>query len=163
MPSDARDEGGDGALHVAGAAAIQDAVPYLGGKGVVAPVRGTHRHYVGVAGEAEMPPAGAQARVQILDLPVFQAMDREPQAFQCARQYRLRSTIGRRDRVAADQFLRQREGVEEVHQSRSSSLMDVFARVCASTIFTITAQYNDGPGEPSGSGRPGSEPGTTTE
>lgn len=48
-------------------------------------------------------------------------------------------------------------------QSRKSSLMLVFDRVCASTRFTITAQDSDGPGEPSGSGLPGSEPGTTTE
>ena len=50
-----------------------------------------------------------------------------------------------------------------VPQSRSSSLIEVLARVCASTIFTMTAQYSDGPGEPSGSGLPGIEPGTTTE
>ncbi len=39
--------------------------------------------------------------------------------------------------------------------------MPVFARVWASTVFTITAQWSDGPGEPSGRGLPGSEPGTT--
>ena len=50
-----------------------------------------------------------------------------------------------------------------VDQSRRSSLMLVFARVCASTRFTITAQASEGPGEPSGRGLPGSEPGTTTE
>ena len=49
------------------------------------------------------------------------------------------------------------------HQSRSNSLIEVFARVCSSTVLTMTAQYSDGPGEPSGSGRPGSDPGTTTE
>ena len=31
------------------------------------------------------------------------------------------------------------------------------------TFFTITAQYSDGPGDPSGNGLPGKEPGTTTE
>jgi hypothetical protein len=45
--------------------------------------------------------------------------------------------------------------------SRKSSLMPVLARVWASTVFTITAQWSDGRGEPSGSSLPGSEPGTT--
>ncbi len=48
-------------------------------------------------------------------------------------------------------------------QSRSNSLIDVLARVCASTVFTITAQYRPGPGVPSGNGRPANVPGTTTE
>ena len=48
-------------------------------------------------------------------------------------------------------------------QSRNSSLMEVLARVRSSTRLTMTAQSVDGPGEPSGSGRAGNEPGTTTE
>src|SRR3546814_20661894 len=44
------------------------------------------------------------------------------------------------------------------NQSRSSSLIPVLARVLASTRLTITAQYSDGPGVPSGSGLPGREP-----
>ena len=48
-------------------------------------------------------------------------------------------------------------------QSRNKSLIPVLERVCASTVFTITAQYSDGPGVPSGKGLPGSEPDTTTE
>lgn len=51
----------------------------------------------------------------------------------------------------------------DASQSRSSSLTDVLARVPASTVLTMTAQYNDGLGEPSAYGLPGSEPGTTTE
>ena len=43
-------------------------------------------------------------------------------------------------------------------QSLSSSLIDVFARVRASTRLTITAQESNGL-----SGPPGSDPGTTTE
>jgi hypothetical protein len=50
-----------------------------------------------------------------------------------------------------------------VRQSRSSSLIAVLLRVCASTRLTITAQARLGPGEPSGNGLPGSAPGTTTE
>ena len=48
-------------------------------------------------------------------------------------------------------------------QSRSRSLMLVLDRVCSSTRFTITAQDSAGPGVPSGKGRPGRVPGTTTE
>ncbi len=40
-------------------------------------------------------------------------------------------------------------------QSRSSSLIAVLARVCASTRLTMTAQDRLGPGLPSGSGLPG--------
>ena len=47
-------------------------------------------------------------------------------------------------------------------QSRSSSLIPVFERVCASTVLTITAQYSEGPALPSGRALPGSAPGTTT-
>ncbi len=75
----------------------------------------------------------------------------------------LRAAIGRRHGGTADQRLRQRQRIGQIGQSRSNSLMEVFARVCASTVFTITAQYSDGPGDPSGSGLPGKEPGTTTE
>ena len=64
--------------------------------------------------------------------------------------------------MAADHRLGDRDRIGG-HQSRSSSLIAVLARVCASTRLTITAQYSEGPGEPSGSGLPGSEPGTTTD
>src|SRR5262245_5024272 len=48
-------------------------------------------------------------------------------------------------------------------QSLSNSLIEVLARVRSSTVFTMTAQYSDGPGVPSGSGFPGMAPETTTE
>jgi hypothetical protein len=48
-------------------------------------------------------------------------------------------------------------------QSRSNSLIAVFARVCASTRLTMTAQARFGPGDPSVNGLPGKVPGTTTE
>src|SRR5207253_6293690 len=51
----------------------------------------------------------------------------------------------------------------DVVHSRRRSLIEVLARVCASTCLTMTAQYRLGPGLPSGNARPGSEPGTTTE
>ena len=44
-------------------------------------------------------------------------------------------------------------------QSRSSSLIAVFARVWASTRLTMTAQASEGPGEPSGRFFPGIVPG----
>ena len=70
MLGDARDEGGDGTLHVAGAATIQHAVPHFAAERVFPPVGGPHWHDVGVAGEAEVPPAVSQAGVEVLDLPV---------------------------------------------------------------------------------------------
>ena len=62
-----RDEGGDRALHVAGAAAIQHAVLHHAAERVVPPRPGAGRHHVGVAGETDMRPALADAREQILD------------------------------------------------------------------------------------------------
>ena len=85
-----------------------------------------------------------------------------------------RAAVRRRHRGAADEGLGEGDGIQRVQdglasragqagQSRSSSLMLVLERVCASTRFTITAQYSDGPGSPSGQGLPGMLPDTTTE
>jgi hypothetical protein len=52
----------------------------------------------------------------------------------------LRAAIRGRHRITTDQRLRQREWVCQIVQSRSSSLMEVLARVCSSTILTMTAQ-----------------------
>ena len=122
------------------------------------------RHHVGMAGEADVRPAGAQAGEHVLDLTEAQPMDGEAQAFQRIRQHVLRAAVSGRHRGASDQRLRQRQRIGSAPaQSRNNSLMEVFARVCASTVLTMTAQYSDGPGDPSGSGLPGNEPGTTTE
>ena len=48
-------------------------------------------------------------------------------------------------------------------QSLSRSLMEVLARVCSSTRFTITAHDRAGPGAPLAMGLAGRVPGTTTE
>ncbi len=65
------DEGGDAALHVAGAAAVEHPVMHLGGEGVVTPDGGADRDDVGVTGEAEMRAvAGVDAGEQVLDLAV---------------------------------------------------------------------------------------------
>ena len=48
-------------------------------------------------------------------------------------------------------------------QSRSNSLIEVLERVFSSTVFTITAQYVEGPQFCPGIGLPGRLPDTTTE
>ena len=88
----------------------------------------------------------ADPREQVLDLAEAQPRHRETQPFQRAAQHIHRPGIGRRDRGAADQRLRQSDGIGRIieqgseGQSRSSSLIEVLARVCASTVLTITAQ-----------------------
>ena len=59
--------------------------------------------------------------------------------------------------LASDAHRRQRVASERGTHSRRSSLIEVFARVCASTRLTITAQYSEY--LPSAEGR---LPGTTT-
>ena len=63
------DEGGDPALHVDHAAAVQQAAANLGHERVGRPAV-ARRHHVEMAGEAEMRGAGAARREQILDRPV---------------------------------------------------------------------------------------------
>ena len=172
------DEGGDAALHVACAAAVQDAVAHLAGERIGLPLCGADRDHVGMAGEADMRRSGADAREQVVDLAIAQRGDREAELPQRVGQHGLRAGIGGRHRSAADQRLGKRQGVvqlrppsidamppsrlpqgegehrmksapspcgrglgEGVHaQSRSSSLIEVFARVCSSTVLTMTAQ-----------------------
>ena len=76
-----------------------------------------------------------------------------------------RTAIVRRDGSAGDELLRELERLDVYircrcagHQSRSSSLIDVLARVAASTRLTMTA--HDSEYLPSADGR---LPGTTTE
>lgn len=70
--------------------------------------------------------------------------------------YFVRAAIRRGDGVAAQQVLSQGDGVDH---ARSSSLIEVLERVCASTRFTITAQARLG----DAGVLPGRVPGTTTE
>ena len=155
------DPGGDGALHVAGAAAIEHAVADVAGKRAGAPIAVAGGNHVGMAGEADMRAGGADAGEQVFRLPVAQPGDGEAQRLQQLRQNILRAVIRRGDGGAADQCLGKGDGVGG--QSRSNSLIEVLERVRSSTRLTITAQYSDGPGVPSGKGLPGSVPGTTTE
>jgi hypothetical protein len=64
-----RGEGGDGGLHVDGAAADQEAVHDLSVEGACAPGRRVaRRHHIGVAGEAKVRAFGSVAGVKVLDL-----------------------------------------------------------------------------------------------
>ena len=62
------DERCDAALHVAGAAAVQDAVPHLARERFGLPACRPNRDHVGVAGEAEVWRACPQAGEQVLDV-----------------------------------------------------------------------------------------------
>ena len=127
-----------------------------------APAAVARRHDVGMAGEAEMRRAAADAREQVFRRSEAQPLDGEAKPRQRRGQHVLRAGILGRHRGAADQRARQLQRIG-IAQSRSSSLIEVLARVRSSTRLTITAQASDGPGLPSASGRPGRLPGTTTE
>ncbi len=61
MAGDRRDEAGDAALHVDGAAAVHLAIVDVGGEGRVAPGRlVAGRHHVGVAGEHQVRPVARE-------------------------------------------------------------------------------------------------------
>ena len=152
-------EGGDGALHVAGATAVQKPFFDFAAKRVVAPFR-AGGHDVGVAGEAEMGCFAAALGVKVVDVPEGQARHGKAGGFEVLGENALSAGILRRDRGAAEQRLRQRQ---RIHHARKSSLIEVLARVCASTRLTMTAQARLGPAPPSGKALPGSAPGTTTE
>ncbi len=122
-----------------------------------------------MAGKAQMRPAIADAGEEIVDafIALAKGKARAGKAERCQLGLEKveRAAFMRRDRRAADQPLRQIDGMRRpgTHQSRSSSLTDVFDRVFSSTCLMITAQESDGPGDPSARGLPGSVPGTTTE
>ena len=146
---EAGDEGGDAALHVAGAAAVEHAVPHHGGEGVVRPARVAGRHHVGVAGPAEMRRAGAAAGEEVLDLSPkrsrWQAKPSGRSASSTTPSAPSSAGVTLRQRISAWASGSGSVGVVRRAraargQSRSSSLMEVLARVCASTFFTITAQ-----------------------
>ena len=98
-------------------------------------------------------------RPQIADRSAIDALAAKTSRCQPRRHKAQASAICRRDRSIRDELTGelQRLGLDSCHV-RSSSLMDVFARVCASTRFTMTAQ--DKEYFPSADGR---LPGTTTD
>ncbi len=111
------DEGGDASLHVDGAAAVEGAVADLARKRRYGPgglVAG--RHDVGVAGERKMRPAGAEAGVKVVDvgragLGEYQPMAGEARRLKHVLQQRQGAAFVRRDAFAANEGLRQRDGI----------------------------------------------------
>jgi hypothetical protein len=162
-------ETGDRAFHVGGAAADEDAVPSRGGEGVGRPAgKIARRHHVGMAGEAEIAPSLAEPRIEVqhlvgAGLGEFDGLADKTQPFERAREKRDRARILGRDARETDQLRREMHGIDgdhgfSRHQSRSNSLIEVLARVRASTRLTMTQQARLGP-LPSLAGR---LPGTTT-
>ena len=152
------------ALHVAGAAAVQHAVAHLAAERIgaaSAPRRPAPRRYGRRSRDAAPPVPRRANRFSIS--PKRSRRDGEAEPLQRVRQHSLRAGIGRGDRGAADQRLGERQRIGEVGQSRSNSLIEVFARVCASTVLTMTAQYSDGPGRAVRQRLARQRPGTTTE
>ena len=116
-----------------------------------------------MAGKAEMRAFGADACEQVRDPPEGEPRHRKAEPLQSRGERVLRPGILRGDGGATDERLGQRQRIGEPAQSRNNSLIEVLARVRSSTRLTITTQASEGPGEPSGSGLPGSDPGITTE
>jgi hypothetical protein len=102
---EAGEERGDASLHVAGAAAVERAVPHGGGEGVVRPALVARRHHVRVAGVAEVRRAGAAAGEEVLHLAEAQPVAREAERAQGVLHDAERAVVGRRHAAAADQRL----------------------------------------------------------
>jgi hypothetical protein len=145
------DEGRDRALHVRGAAAVERAVVDLAGEGRDRPaVEVADRHDVAVAREAEMRAARADAGVEVVDVGRAGFRERHALAAEAERAERAlehaqHALVLRGHRGAADQGLREADGIDLRHRRpaghpRRSSLIEVLERVFSSTRFTITAQ-----------------------
>ena len=139
-------EAGDLALHVEGTSAEEPAVADHRAERVVRPgVQVARWHDVGMAGKGQMGCRIAEPGEQIVDSGLAaggepQPLDGKAERRQCFGQHTLRPRIGRRDARTAHQRPGQLDRVGRRHQSRSSSLIDVLARVLASTRLTMTAQ-----------------------
>jgi hypothetical protein len=101
-----RGEGGDGALHVGRAAAPELAVAHLAREGIERPFRlVAGRHHVGVAREAEMRLAAADAGIEVVDARIApalagaerQAMARKAHARERRFEHVERARVARRD------------------------------------------------------------------
>ena len=162
------DEAGDRALHVDRAAAVDVAIDDLGGERLGTPGRNVaRRHDVGVAGERDVGAGAAEAGVEVGDRRGARRLEGQAVAAKAEARERALDDVERpgvlgRDARAADQGLGERDRVGQLDHARSSSLIEVLARVLASTCLTITAQASAGPGRPASS-PPGRVPGTTTE
>ena len=82
------DEGGDAALHVDRAAAVEQPAADLGRERIARPAV-ARRHHVEMAGEGEMGRAGAARREQILDRPVRRLAGDEAMDLEAERRQRL--------------------------------------------------------------------------
>ena len=155
-----RDHRGHRRLHVRGAAAVEKAVALGGRERIARPLLNrARRHDVDVARQADERPRRAMARPQVADRSAIEPLAPEAGRRQTRRQQSQAAAIGRRDRAAGDELPGELQRVAlDLGHVRSSSLMDVLARVCASTRLTMTA--HDSEYLPSGDGR---LPGTTTD
>jgi len=141
------EKGGDRALHVDGPPAAQLAVAHSARKGVERPgLACAWRDHIGVAGKTEIGPAGAAARIEIVDrlaatLGEDQPVAGKAQLFQCHSDDVERTFIFRGDARPADQLGGKRRRVDSgIAHSRNSSLIEVLARVPSSTVLTMTVQ-----------------------
>ncbi len=113
-----RDEGGNGALHVGGAAADELPVPDFGGEGIDRPLRSVSGRYdVRMPGKAEVRAARTDAREQIIDRAVRSfapdmAPDLEAQSFQRRLEDVLRPLVGRGDARAAHEPRGKVDGID---------------------------------------------------
>ena len=107
------DEGGDAALHVAGAAADEVAVYHVAGEGVGGPAGGAGRDDIGVAGKAEMGGGSAEAGVEVGGAAEWKVVHREAEAAQGGVEHVLRAVIGGGDGAAADQGLGEWKGIAQ--------------------------------------------------
>ena len=118
------DEGGDRALHVHRAAAVQPAVPHLAGPGRAGPAL-AGRHHVEMAGKGEVRAPASSHRQQVLDRPVRrgthdEAVDGEADRGQRRRQYVEHRAARRRHAVGAQQRLGERQRVDRLHRFAAS-------------------------------------------
>ncbi len=145
------DEGCHGALHVGRASAVELAMGDSRAEGILAPsVARARRHHVGMAGEAEIGTALAEARIEIVHLRRVgrlegQTMANEAQPLELALEQGQRAALVGRDARAADEGARELDDVDEAvgearAHARSSSLIEVLARVRSSTRLTMTQQ-----------------------
>ena len=137
-----RDEGGNCSLHVDGAASAQRAIPQAGRERIEGPgFDSSGRHHIGMAGETQIGAAIAHAGIEVMDIAKDQVVTVEPQLLQCRCDEVERALVLRGDAPATDKRRGEFRRVESrLAHSRSSSLIEVRARVPSSTFLTITAQ-----------------------
>ena len=109
------DEGGDGALHVGGAAAVEDAVPDLGAERIGGPAGGVaHGHDIRMASETEVRGRGPKPRIEVIDALEGIAPGAEAERFQGAGQQILRAVVAGVHGRLADKGLGEGHGIVEM-------------------------------------------------